>query len=347
MQENKKAFCTLFDKNYLLKGLALHRSLLKHCSDFKLWILCMDDESYEFLSKLNLTNTELLKLEDFEDPELLKVKPDRKKSEYCWTCTSSLLLYLFKNKPELDILAYLDADLFFYDSPLAIYNEFGNDSVMIIPHHFSPDQVWREKKSGKYNVSMLIFRNDPNSLQILNWWRRKCLDWCFDYLDNGRLGDQMYLDDWLERFKRVYVLRNEGANVGSWNIKKYKLIHNGKKIVVRDRQTEKDWDLIFYHFHGTALHYFFHKIIIRGESMDIDLSKFIFSSYSETLTEMLYTVRKFEKNFSAGLENNSRYIKWIVKKAVLQWVRNMLTFLREVFRASKRGKNNRLSNGNR
>ncbi len=315
-------FCTLFDQNYLLKGLALHSSLIKYVPEFRLWILCMDRETYEILLKLNLPKTELIKLEDFEDEELLKVKPNRKKSEYCWTCTSSLPLYIFNNNPKVYVLAYLDADLFFFDSLGVIYEEFGNSSIMIIPHNFSEDQKWREKTSGIYNVGMLLFRNDENALGCLKWWRSRVLEWCYDTYEDGKLGDQLYLNDWPQRFKNIHILKNRGANVASWNIRDFNI------------KTK----LIFYHFHNIRLYYIFGKVIARIENMDLDSIKPIFSAYSESLAAQLRRVRKIDPGFAFGFSSNLSYLKWVTKKALLRRFGNMLTFFREVFDANKRSR---------
>jgi hypothetical protein len=146
----KYHFCTLFDKNYLYKGLTLYNSLLKLCPDFVIWILCMDDIAYEILKKMNLEHAVLIKLPDFEDEELRKVKPKRTVAEFCWTCTPSLLLYVLRNNPSVDMIAYLDADLFFYSNPLPIYEEFGDNSIMIIEHRF-PEHLTHMEENGIYN----------------------------------------------------------------------------------------------------------------------------------------------------------------------------------------------------
>ena len=45
-------FCTYFDSNYLLKGLALYQSLVRNVKGFQLWILCLDDTVYNVFEKL-------------------------------------------------------------------------------------------------------------------------------------------------------------------------------------------------------------------------------------------------------------------------------------------------------
>ena len=57
----------------------------------------------------------LISLEEFEtgDDRLYEAKQNRSKVEYYWTCTSSLLLYVLRRRPEITLLTYLDSDLFF------------------------------------------------------------------------------------------------------------------------------------------------------------------------------------------------------------------------------------------
>ena len=61
-------FCTLFNKDYLARGLLLYESLEEQLKDrFKLYVYTFDDESYDYLRVLKLKNLVPIKLEDFEN----------------------------------------------------------------------------------------------------------------------------------------------------------------------------------------------------------------------------------------------------------------------------------------
>ena len=47
---------------------------------YQLFVLCMDDETYQFFEKYPSSNVIPIKLSDFENDKLLKIKPSRKKS---------------------------------------------------------------------------------------------------------------------------------------------------------------------------------------------------------------------------------------------------------------------------
>ncbi len=237
-------FCTLFDRNYATRGLALYASLMQHAGDFTLWILCMDDQVFQALTKLQLPKTQLVRLADLEDDELRQVKTTRSPVEYCWTLTPSLPLYILTQHPELEHITYLDADTYFFSSPQPIYDEWVGKSILIVSHNYAPRYVYKIPESGIYNVEFLIFRNDANGLACLRWWRERCNEWCYFRLEDGKLGDQMYLNDWTTRFSGVQVLQHLGGGVAPWNIERFHFSQ-------REGQVKIDQlPVIFYHYHA-------------------------------------------------------------------------------------------------
>jgi hypothetical protein len=131
------SYCTLFDSNYLTRGLAMYESLKKHSDDFHLYIFAFDDKSYDLLKKLDLNFITIISLKEFEDEELLKVKDERSAGEYCWTCTPSTIKYCIETY-SLDSCTYLDADLYFFDNPSVLIEEMGSKSVLITEHRYTP-----------------------------------------------------------------------------------------------------------------------------------------------------------------------------------------------------------------
>ncbi|MHC1737517.1 MAG: glycosyl transferase [Ignavibacteriaceae bacterium] len=244
-------FCTLFDSNYLTRGLALHESLMKHCPAFHLYIFAFDEKCLNVLKELSasgeLQNCTLIPLKEFEDEKLLEVKPARSVAEYCWTSTSSTILYVLNNF-NVESCTYLDADLYFYSSPEIIFREMGEKSILLTEHRYSP-QYNKEIKSGKYCVQFVTFRNNPEGRNALEWWRDRCLEWCYARYEDGKFGDQLYLDDWTERFPGVHVLENRGGGLAAWNVQQYLFTENNGKITTDYPAGDKVFTPVFYHFH--------------------------------------------------------------------------------------------------
>ena len=74
-------YVTLFDSLFLPQGLGLHTSLERHGQPYRLWILCVDRDTFEVLEKLALPNVRLLPLEKLETDELRRVRPTRTRGE--------------------------------------------------------------------------------------------------------------------------------------------------------------------------------------------------------------------------------------------------------------------------
>lgn len=241
-------FCTLFDNHYLLRGVALYQSLQAHKQPFTFWALCFDEAAYSAVVKLNKPNFRPVALGDFEngDDALLRAKVDRNRAEYFFTCSPSWPLYLLNKFPEIDRITYLDSDLFFFAPPDPIFQHMGDASVLIIPHRF-PAHLQYMERNGIYNVGLLSFRNDSKGRLCLTWWRDRCLEWCYDRLEDGKFADQKYLDRWPTLFEGVHVLEHKGANLAPWNWMNYHIRDDAGQIWVDNDP------LIFYHFQGLKL----------------------------------------------------------------------------------------------
>jgi hypothetical protein len=237
-------YCTLFDSNYLARGLTLYRSLERCDDDFLLRAVCMDTESRDLLSRLSLPRMRILDIDDVEraDPGLVEVRATRTPWEYCWTATPVVCGFILDREPAIEVLTYLDADLSFSSSSDPLFRELGDDSIILIPHR-------NDGATGVYNVGWISFRNDGNGREALAWWRDRCLEWCFDRFEENRFGDQKYLDDWPERFGGVKVCTNDAAGLGPWNDELHRLTVNGSGEVLVDGAP-----LIFYHHSGLRVH---------------------------------------------------------------------------------------------
>lgn len=211
-------FVTLFNHLYLAQGLALHMSMERHVGDYTLWILCIDDETLEFLAILNLPNVRLLQLSRLETQELLRIKKQRTIGEYCWTLTPFAPRFVFEADADVKRVTYVDADLWFRKDPAPIFQELDRSGkhVLITDHAYAPvsDQ---SALSGQYCVQFMVFTRDGGEA-VRKSWETQCLEWCYARFEDGKFGDQKYLDEWPVHFAdTVHVLENVGLLLAPWN----------------------------------------------------------------------------------------------------------------------------------
>ena len=238
-------FCTYFDHRYLSRGLAMYHSLSDHCPSARLWVLCLSDECYRVIAHLDSPRIIPIALEDFEreDDELRKAKTNRSPVEYYFTCTPSLPQWVLNHDPNVDLITYVDSDLYFFSDPEPIFQEMSDRSIAIIPHRFSPRLRWMER-TGIYNVGWLSFRRDADALACLTWWRNRCIEWCYDLVEADRYADQKYLDQFPLLFRNLKIIEHKGANLAAWNLRNYRLHERTGTLCVDDQP------VVFYHFQG-------------------------------------------------------------------------------------------------
>lgn len=215
-------YVTLFDSTFLPQGLALHTSMQRHLPSFRLWVVCVDDQAHELLTRLALPNCTPLRLSALETPALLAVKPQRTRGEYCWTLTPFAPRFVFEADAGVQRVTYIDADISFRKDPAPLFAEFESSEagVLITDHAYAPE-FDQSATSGQYCVQFMVFdriRGEP----VRQWWEDRCIEWCYARFEDGKFGDQKYLDDWPQRFgQRVHVLRQQELAQAPWNATRY------------------------------------------------------------------------------------------------------------------------------
>lgn len=244
MLDMSNVYCTILSKYRVYQGIVLYRSLLFNTERSKLYILCVDGESFDICSKMNLDDAILIRVMDLRNEQLVSIKSMRDLNEYCWTLKPYLIEYVL-NQPKSGIcVTYVDADICFFNDPSIIYKKNKEFDVMLSEHDYSDAYKGVEALCGKYNSGFIVFRNTKNAVKILKWWQERCMEWCHDTLDGGRFGDQKYLDSIPGIFKNVCSINIPGVNIAPWNEQKY-------TFTVVDQKVNVDRDLLIcYHFSG-------------------------------------------------------------------------------------------------
>lgn len=211
-------YCTYFDSGFLAQGLTLWSSLREHDSQAVLWVLALDDRAAGVLRKQADPSLRVVALTELEhaDPALAATKTNRSRIEYYFTLSPCWPRWLLRERAEIERLVYLDADLLFFSSPQPVWDELARGSVLVCAHGF-PAWLRQLEQHGRYNVGVLGWRRDEAGLACLDWWRERCLEWCFDRIEPGRYADQKYLEEWPQRFAGVVECAHPGINLAPWN----------------------------------------------------------------------------------------------------------------------------------
>lgn len=293
-------FCTLFDSNYLARGLVLYDSLKQHCPDFHLYVFAFDDKCLEVLRTLQPEHLTVISLADFEDEALLEVKPTRSRAEYCWTCTSSTISYVFK-KFGAENCTYLDADMQFFQDPGVLLAEIPTGKSVLITAHRYTRRYDQSRLRGKYCVQFMYFKNDACGREVLEWWRNACIEWCYARVEDGKFGDQKYLDDWTSRFPCVHELQHPGGGLAPWNVQQYTFTDYSGRIRGKENRTGKEFEAVFFHYHGVRL-YAGNKAVFAPRSYQISaaVKKYFYQPYIRLLLQKSVTLQQL----FPGLDGN-------------------------------------------
>jgi len=315
MIQDKVIYCTYFDKAFLTKGLALHASLIKYNPEAKLWVLAFDKYTENILKKMKLKGVTVIQLEEFEDKELLAIKPTRSKVEYIWTTTPSWPLYIFKKSPKTKYVCYLDADEYFYSSSKAITDEAQSGSMLAVEHRYLKGMERLIIEDGQFNVAVNVFKNDPIGIKCLKRWRKQCLDWCYWRFEDGKLGDQLYLNEWPKLYgNKLTISKNIGVNVAPWNYSQYKITKVKNNVYINNTK------LVCYHFHQFQILGSNNFSRVLGYTLSKDVVKYIYEPYEDELRKQYRIVKKYDSKFEINLPKNNENKTQLLRQKLAKYI---------------------------
>jgi hypothetical protein len=239
-------YCTIFDSAYLARALALHASLLEASARSRLAFFCVDEAAAVVLSRLGLERAIVVREAEFTTPELDRVRPQRSRAEYCWTCKPFALLHLARRFPEAPWLAYVDTDMMFFGDP--------DDALpgpeahyLLTPHRFHAAFESYARTAGLHNAGYAAIRNTPQGRDAARWWAERCIESCSVSVTEMSYGDQKYLDRMLAEVPRGVSCPHAGLNAAPWNIERYHVTADAKAVLLDGTP------LLLYHFQALRI----------------------------------------------------------------------------------------------
>lgn len=299
----------------------MYYSLKEQCTDFHLYIFAFDSLTLDILNKLKLDYTTVISLGEFETSELRDVKKNRSVAEYCWTCTPSTISYVLK-RFTIPVCTYIDSDLFFYSDPSVLIRELQDSGkeVLITEHRFSfLPKLHALKKAGRFCVQFITFSNKEESLKVLENWRSQCIDWCYSRYEDGKFGDQKYLDIWPETYSNIHILNHLGGGIAPWNLTQYTFSKMADSISGRAKRTNETFEVVFFHFQYVK---FFEDGFcdLGWYKINSNNIKLFYIPYILRVKEIEAELKTLTRNYKTGytiLKSNNlkNFLKFVLKKA--------------------------------
>ncbi|MCL2491606.1 MAG: hypothetical protein FWE87_02510 [Coriobacteriia bacterium] len=294
-------YCTLFDSNYLMQGLALIESIGAFDPDSYVWVLCLDERVLKAFDVLDVTRIKPVSLEAFETETLKQVRQKRTWTEYCWTLSAFFPEYVLSRGKDIERVTYIDADCYFFSTPQRILEPFQRSgaSVLITPHAFDP-RFDVSEKSGYFCVQFLTFNNDSPAHEILHWWQAHNIKSCDQDLDSDDFADQKCLDQWPALLgDDLFIVDDPLLTLAPWNVQYF----------FEALQATRE-PACLYHFHGFKMYGNSTTDLFYYEGIDQTIVKAFYEPYLARLRQVYQTLdgRGIEIAFRSPQSNLRRII---------------------------------------
>ena len=244
-------FYTSVNINYLPKARILAKTVKQYCRDCKFSLVFSDCIPQEIDIDREPFD-EIVTVEQLGIPvdNLALWVFEHTVVELCTAVKGQALVKFLTEGSEK--VVYLDPDIAVFDNMESLSQLLDQYSVVLTPHLTAPEITERgivenelcTLQHGSFNFGFYAVRNDENGIKFAHWWRDRLLKYCYDNIPMGIFTDQKWGDLVPCIFDGVYIWRDPGCNVATWNI-------TNRVVTREDNHYYVNGSLLkFYHFSG-------------------------------------------------------------------------------------------------
>ena len=167
-------------------------------------------------------------------------------------CTAVKGQALYNLLEKYEKVIYLDPDIVVYNNFNTLDNLLDQYDIIFTPHQTVPEENDKDirnneicsLKHGVFNFGFFAVRANKNGKSYAKWYRDRLLNYCWDDIPNGLFTDQRWGDMAPVLFDNIYIWKDSGANVSTWNLTHRYVTKKDDKYFVNGKP------LLFYHFSG-------------------------------------------------------------------------------------------------
>jgi len=242
---------TSITKSYLPKARVLAKSLKKFHPDWTFVLLYSDSIPSEFNIEKEPFD-EILTIEQLGISNFKSWAFQHNIVELC-TAVKGPAAQILASRPNVDKIMYLDPDIKVFNSLEQLDKLLTQYEILLTPHLLDieqdisaiQDNEISALKHGIYNLGFFAAKTSGQGLEFIRWWAHRLSYFCRDDIPNGLFTDQRWCDLAPAFFSNLYIVRDRGYNVATWNISHRPLSKDNQNVYY-----VADVPLRFYHFTG-------------------------------------------------------------------------------------------------
>lgn len=213
-------FVSMYDCKYFAQVMTACISILKNFPHAKIFLFSLDGSYIEELWLRKFGVIGAITVIDVKSSNLqkkiLKMEKTRNRVEVIFSLKPYFLNSVLNYAPNLEYIAYFDADLFFFNNKLEKLVD-SKPELIVFKHQFSKKNE-KYNVSGKYNAGLVVFKNSTSGRKLIDHWASLCYEECNVELKGRNHADQGYLEILAEEEKNTLIVSDIQFNQSTWSI---------------------------------------------------------------------------------------------------------------------------------